>query len=343
MPASRATTMGPVESRSPISSARSTTTASSIGLGVLARGRRRGEPRRRLRRSFCTSSKSRAPGPPTATAASSTSRCSFRSAPTSAAGSRTPAASGVQLTGASDHFVSEALYLRDPDHHGIEIYADRPRELWEGRVERMGSLPLDLDDLLARCAGRRTAIRSTGCPTGRRWGTSTFASRTSRRRSRFYRDLLGFDLMAQLGPQAAFLSAGGYHHHLGGNTWESRGAAQAPEGTARLRSLHDRAAGRGVASRRQRPRSAAPRRAGPVRQPPALAPQLERGRQRARVHDDERLRRPRQRDVELAQALLVRRDQRRLDDDDVVELEALRLARRQQRDPVPEVAARRIG
>jgi catechol 2,3-dioxygenase len=54
---------------------------------------------------------------------------------------------------------------------------------------------------------------------------------------RFYRDLLGFDLMAQLGEQAAFLSAGGYHHHLGGNTWESRGAAQAPDGTARLRSF----------------------------------------------------------------------------------------------------------
>jgi catechol 2,3-dioxygenase len=53
----------------------------------------------------------------------------------------------------------------------------------------------------------------------------------------FYRDALGFDLMTQLGPQAAFLSAGGYHHHLGGNTWESRGAAQAPEGTARLRSF----------------------------------------------------------------------------------------------------------
>ena len=51
----------------------------------------------------------------------------------------------------------------------------------------------------------------------------------------FYRDLLGFDLMAQLGPEAAFLSAGGYHHHLGGNTWESRGAGQAPDGTATLR------------------------------------------------------------------------------------------------------------
>src|ERR1700704_5805057 len=54
----------------------------------------------------------------------------------------------VQLTGASDHFVSEALYLRDPDHHGIEIYWDRPRELWEGRVDRIGTWPLDLADLV---------------------------------------------------------------------------------------------------------------------------------------------------------------------------------------------------
>src|SRR5439155_25403301 len=55
----------------------------------------------------------------------------------------------VQLTGASDHFVSEALYLRDPDHHGIEIYADRPRRLWEGQADRIGTWPLDIDDLLA--------------------------------------------------------------------------------------------------------------------------------------------------------------------------------------------------
>src|SRR5436190_17643978 len=59
----------------------------------------------------------------------------------------------VPLTGASDHFVSEALYLRDPDHHGIEIYWDRPRELWEGQVQRLGTWPLDLDDLLQLQAG----------------------------------------------------------------------------------------------------------------------------------------------------------------------------------------------
>ena len=139
---------------------------------------------------------------------------------------------GVQLTGASDHFVSEALYLRDPDHHGIEIYADRPRELWEGRVDRMGSLPLDLDDLLRAAPDQNAPF--DGLPDGTTMGHVHLRVSDVGETVAFYRDLLGFDLMVQLGPQAAFLSAGGYHHHLGGNTWESRGAAQAPEGTARL-------------------------------------------------------------------------------------------------------------
>ena len=142
---------------------------------------------------------------------------------------------GVQLTGASDHFVSEALYLRDPDHHGIEIYADRPRELWEGRVERMGSWPLDLPDLLG-AAPAEDGNSFGGLPAGTTMGHVHLRVSDVDETVAFYRDLLGFDLMAQLGPQAAFLSAGGYHHHLGGNTWESRGAVQAPEGTARLRS-----------------------------------------------------------------------------------------------------------
>ena len=89
---------------------------------------------------------------------------------------------GVQLTGASDHFVSEALYLRDPDHHGIEIYADRPRELWEGRVDRMGTWPLDLDDLVAAVPRDDDVVRRAA-RRARRWATSTFASPTSTRPS----------------------------------------------------------------------------------------------------------------------------------------------------------------
>jgi catechol 2,3-dioxygenase len=138
----------------------------------------------------------------------------------------------VQLTGASDHFVSEALYLRDPDHHGIELYWDRPRELWEGRVDRMGTWPLDLDEVLRTLSGDETF---DGLPDGTTMGHVHLRVAEIDDTVRFYRDLVGFGLMAQLGPQAAFLSAGGYHHHLGGNTWESAGAAPPPLGTAALR------------------------------------------------------------------------------------------------------------
>ena len=135
----------------------------------------------------------------------------------------------VQLTGASDHFVSEALYLRDPDHHGIEIYADRPRDVWGGDPSRIGTWPLDVDDLLAASDAPATAL-----PPGTRMGHVHLCVSDVDETIAFYRDEVGFDLIAQLGDQAAFLSAGGYHHHLGANTWESRGAAQAPDGTARL-------------------------------------------------------------------------------------------------------------
>jgi catechol 2,3-dioxygenase len=140
----------------------------------------------------------------------------------------------VPLTGASDHFVSEAIYLSDPDHHGIEIYWDRPRELWEGQVHRMGTWPLDLDGLLGELGG--AAAPFAGLPSGTTMGHVHLRVAEVESTIRFYRDVLGFGLMAQLGPQAAFLSAGGYHHHLGANVWESRGAPPAPPGTAALRA-----------------------------------------------------------------------------------------------------------
>jgi catechol 2,3-dioxygenase len=136
---------------------------------------------------------------------------------------------GVQLTGASDHFVSEALYLRDPDHHGIEIYADRPREVWEGQASRIGTWPLDVEGLLAASPEPIAHL-----PARTRMGHVHLRVADIDESVRFYRDVVGFDLIAQLGDQAAFMSAGGYHHHLGLNTWESRGAPPAPEGTARL-------------------------------------------------------------------------------------------------------------
>ena len=146
------------------------------------------------------------------------------------------AAEELPLTGASDHFVSEALYLRDPDHHGIEIYWDRPRELWEGQVQRMGSWPLDLDDVMTALDEPRSGA-ADGLPSGTVMGHVHLRVREVDEAVGFYRDVLGMDLMAHLGDQAAFLAAGGYHHHIGANTWESRGATPAPEGSATLRHL----------------------------------------------------------------------------------------------------------
>jgi catechol 2,3-dioxygenase len=143
--------------------------------------------------------------------------------------------SGVPLVGASDHFVSEALYLRDPDGHGIEIYADRPRDVWEGQVaERMTSLPLDLDDLLGELADPASEPFN-GLSDGTTMGHVHLKVADVRETVRFYRDVVGFDLTAALGGQAAFLAAGGYHHHIGGNTWESAGAPPPPPGSASLR------------------------------------------------------------------------------------------------------------
>jgi catechol 2,3-dioxygenase len=142
------------------------------------------------------------------------------------------AQSQTPLEGLSDHAVSEAIYLRDPDQHGIEIYADRPRAQWDGRVtELMTTLPLDVESLFEELDEPRLAL-----PDGTIVGHTHLCVADVNSTVRFYRDVLGFELMAQLGPMAAFLARDGYHHHVGANTWESRGAAAAPEGTARLLS-----------------------------------------------------------------------------------------------------------
>jgi catechol 2,3-dioxygenase len=141
----------------------------------------------------------------------------------------------VPLVGLSDHFVSEALYLSDPDSHGIEIYWDRPREVWEGKVrDRLTTEPLDTASLLGELEDPATAPFD-GLPDGTVMGHVHLKVSSIPETIAFYRDGLGFGLMAQLGQQAAFLSAGGYHHHLGANTWESAGAPRPPAGTAALR------------------------------------------------------------------------------------------------------------
>ena len=142
---------------------------------------------------------------------------------------------GVPLTGLSDHFVSEALYLDDPDGHGIEIYWDRPRDVWQGQVaERMTTLRLDVESLLGELEDPASAPFDR-LPSGTTMGHIHLKVGDIPAAVKFYRDVLGFGLMARLGGQAAFFGAAGYHHHVGTNTWESRGAAPPPPGTAALR------------------------------------------------------------------------------------------------------------
>jgi catechol 2,3-dioxygenase len=141
----------------------------------------------------------------------------------------------VALTGLSDHAVSEAIYLRDPDRHGIEVYADRSRGLWEGKVaQQMTTVPLDVGSLLGELDDPASAPFE-GLPDATTVGHVHLRVADVEDTARFYRDVLGMDVTAQLGSQAVFLSAGGYHHHVGGNTWESRGASPAPPGSATLR------------------------------------------------------------------------------------------------------------
>jgi catechol 2,3-dioxygenase len=141
----------------------------------------------------------------------------------------------VPLVGMSDHFVSEAIYLTDPDGHGIEIYHDRPREVWEGKVSsRMTTEPLDTGSLLGELDHPGTEPFA-GLPAGTDMGHVHLQVADIPDTVAFYRDLLGFDLMAELFGSAAFLAAGGYHHHVGANTWHSRSAPPAPEGSAALR------------------------------------------------------------------------------------------------------------
>ena len=135
--------------------------------------------------------------------------------------------------GASDHAVSEALYLDDPDGHGIEIYADRPRDRWsvvDGQL-RMGTERMNVSAVLAEIG---EADLWSGLPEGTTMGHVHLRVGNLAEAKRFYVDLLGFDLMVDYGGQASFVSAGGYHHHLGMNIWGSAGAAPAPSDVAAL-------------------------------------------------------------------------------------------------------------
>ncbi|WP_339949219.1 VOC family protein [uncultured Albimonas sp.] len=143
-------------------------------------------------------------------------------------------ATGARLEGASDHVVSEALYLSDPEGNGIEVYADRPEARWRtpsGAVA-LSTLPLDAQALFESGAG--TAYGAA--PEGLIVGHVHLQVGDTGRADGFYRDVLGFDVSADY-PGASFYGSGGYHHQLAANVWNSRGAGRRSGGMAGLEQV----------------------------------------------------------------------------------------------------------
>lgn len=139
------------------------------------------------------------------------------------------------LTGVADHLVSEALYLDDPEGNGLEIYRDRPRSEWryEAGALQMATLPLDLEALISTAPGDPGAALDSRASVGHvHLKVAELDSAEA-----FYADVLGFDVMVRGFKRALFLSAGGYHHHIGLNTWLSAGGSPPPPGSRGLRSF----------------------------------------------------------------------------------------------------------
>ena len=136
------------------------------------------------------------------------------------------------IEGASDHRTHEAIYLPDPDGNGIELAADRPKSEWPSDLGYAGGpAALDFNALLATVAGEPP---SPQIRPGLRMGHLHLHVGDIEQGLAYYRDVLGFEVQANLG-SAAFVSAGGYHHHLGFNIWRGRGVGPAPEHTVGLR------------------------------------------------------------------------------------------------------------
>ncbi|WP_226665404.1 VOC family protein [Metabacillus litoralis] len=138
------------------------------------------------------------------------------------------------LQGASNHLVSEAIYLADPDGHGIELYVDRPVDTWTKKNNsiEMATYPLDVQDLLAQKNDDPFIKLSPGTIIGHiHLQVANIADS-----ERFYQ-LLGFQVVNRYGQQAIFMSTGGYHHHIGLNTWHSEGASTSKHDEIGLKSF----------------------------------------------------------------------------------------------------------
>jgi catechol 2,3-dioxygenase len=143
-------------------------------------------------------------------------------------------ATRTPISGASDHNISEAIYLPDPDGNGIELAADRPRERWGDLSDPTavgGPTPLDLHGLLAGVEDEEPQERATP---DLAVGHLHLHVGDIDRALGFWRDAVGFEVMTRF-PSAAFISAGGYHHHLGLNTWRGEGVPAQPDGVVGLR------------------------------------------------------------------------------------------------------------
>ncbi len=139
---------------------------------------------------------------------------------------RTYISTGLKLQGASDHGVSEALYLSDPEGNGIEMYVDRPRSAWPSQNGQltMTTDPLDFASLLAEPDDAHAPIV----------GHMHLHVADLAAARKFYGDVIGFDLVQQYGGQAEFVSAGGYHHHVGYNLWRGKNILSAPDNATGL-------------------------------------------------------------------------------------------------------------
>jgi catechol 2,3-dioxygenase len=144
---------------------------------------------------------------------------------------------GYPIEGAADHGVSEAIYLSDPEGNGIEIYRDRPRHEWPlaNGTLAMATDPLDVDGLLGEAGTNGSGGR--GMPNETRVGHIHLQVGDLEPAVQFYRDMLGFEVRQHFGRSVAFLSVGGYHHHIGLNTWAGIGAPPPPARTRGLRGF----------------------------------------------------------------------------------------------------------
>ncbi len=146
---------------------------------------------------------------------------------------------GVRIHGVADHGVSEALYLADPEGNGIEIYCDRPVEQWPSVRGRLAMVtdPLDVDNLMQEAGPEYEGPTGSGVPPATDVGHIHLSVAELAAAKAFYCDTVGLAVTQDTYPGALFMAAGGYHHHVGANVWNSRGLPPRKEGTPGLEAF----------------------------------------------------------------------------------------------------------